>query len=407
MRASRTDHRLGIFMLAIAAWASGAWADDRADFNAAYRAYEQHLDANDTERALEAAKQAHRLGSKVFGKSSGNAAKLAINYAALLNDVGHYKKARKTLDGKLEVLAAQYGDDAAELVPIMMQLARAAKTPDAALEYFGRAARSSKGYDDNLVETQKNFEIMTILLRQGGAAFVEPYVDRTYGIYSERLEPNDFRLGLMSYHKARWATARGHHDQALGYLRGALTAFKNPEREGMGSLQRTVRIQMVETLEELGQRNAATEHLLLLGAQQDWSPQGEPVYKPAPVVPVDAMKKGIEGEVTLSFTVDEQGFVVNPSVSESSQPTLNDAALAMVKAFRYAPRFIDSNPVATEGIEFTENFSFASATTRLARLDFERPPIRGFMNVDFNDMSECEKAVPDDRVCGAITPKSK
>ena len=407
MHANRADHRFGIFLLAIAVLGTGAWADNRADFDTAYRAYERHLAANETEQALEAAKEAHRFGSKAFGKNSVNAAKLAINYAALLNDVGQYRKARKALDGKLEVLAAHYGNGATELVPIMMQRARAAKTPDTALEHFRHAARLSKGYDDNLIEAQKNFEIMTILLRQGGGAFVEPYVDRTYEIYSERLQPNDFRLGLMSYHNARWAVGRGHHDQALGYLRGALTAFRNPERERMGSLERTVRIQMVETLEEFGQRDAATEHLLLLGAQQDWSPQAEPVYKPAPVVPVDAMKKRLDGQVTLSFTVDAQGFVVNPTISESTQPSLNDAALAMVKAFRYAPRFIDSNPVATEGIEFTENFSFASATTRLARLSFERPPIRGFMNVDFNDMSECEKAVPDDRVCGAITPKSK
>ena len=407
MLANHTDRRFGIFMLAIAVWATGAWADDRADFSDAYRSYEQHLAANDTERALEAAKQAHRLGSNVFGKNSVNAAKLAINYAALLNDVGQYRRARKTLDGKLDVLAAHYGNGATELVPMMMQLARAAKTPDGALEHFRRAARLSKSYDDNLIEAQKNYEIMSILLRQGGGAFIEPYVDRTYEIYSERLEPNDFRLGLMSYHKAQWATARGHHDQALGYLRSALTAFDNPERERMGGLERTVRMQVVETLEELGQRDAATEHLLLLGAQQDWSPHAEPVYRQAAVVPMDAIKKRVHGKVTLSFVVDEEGFVVNPTVSESTQPSLNDVALEMVNGFRYAPRFVDGNPVATAGIEHTENFSFGSRTTGLAKSSFERPPIRGFMNVDFNDMSECEKAVPDDRVCAFAMPGVK
>ena len=274
MSASRTDHRFGTFALAIAVLASGAWADDRAEFNAAYRAYEKHLDANETEHALAAAKDAHQFGSKLFGKDSVNAAKLAINYAALLNDVGHYRKARRALDGTQDVFRSRYGEGAVELVPIMMQLARAAKKPDDTLEYFRRAARLSRGYDDNLVEARRNFEIMSILLRMGGGAFVEPYVDRTYEIYSERLEPNDFRLGLVSYHKARWATARGHHEQALDHLNGALTAFTNPERERMGGFERTVRMQMVEALEELGQRDASTEHLLLLGAQQDWSRRG-------------------------------------------------------------------------------------------------------------------------------------
>ncbi|MCY3817745.1 MAG: TonB family protein [Gammaproteobacteria bacterium] len=407
MLANRTDHRFGTFVLAIAVWASGAWADDRADFNAAYRAYEQHLAAKDAKQALEAAKEAHRAGSKLFGKDSVNAAKLAINYAALLNDVGHYRKARRALDGTQDVFRSRYGEGAVELVPIMMQLARSAKTPDDTLEYFRRAARLSRGYDDSLVEAEKNFEIMSILLRMGGGAFVEPYVDRTYEIYSERLEPNDFRLGLVSYHKARWATARGHHEQALGYLNGALIALTNPERERMGGFERTVRMQIVEATEELGQRDASTEHLLLLGAQQEWSPEVEPVYRSDPVVPMDAMTKRLKGKVTLSFTIDEQGFVVDPEVSESTQPTLNDAALAMVKGFRYAPRFIDGNPVATAGIEYTEDFAFLSSGTGLARPQFERPPIRGFLNVDFTDMSECSKPVPDERVCGFMMPGVK
>ena len=407
MLANRTDHRSIILLLAIAFWASGAWADDRADFNAAYQAYEQHLADNDTKQALEAAKEAHRAGSRLFGKDSVNAAKLAINYAALLNDVGHYRKARRALEGTQEAFRAHYGENAVEMVPIMMQLARAAKTPDDTLEYFRRAARLSRGYDDNLVEARRNFEIMSILLRMGGGAFVEPYVDRTHEIYSERLEPNDFRLGLVSYHKARWATARDHHEQALGYLNGALTAFTNPERERMGGFERTVRMQIVEALEELGQRDASTEHLLLLGAQQDWSPEVEPVYRRDPVVPMDAMTKRLKGKVTVSFTVDEHGFVVDPEVSESTQPTFNDAALAMVKGFRYAPRFIDGNPVATAGIEYTEDFAFLSSATGLARPEFERPPLRGFKNIDFNDMSECSKPVPDERVCGFMMPGVK
>ena len=406
MIADRADHRVGIFLLAIAVCASAAWADDRTDFNAAYREYSKHLEAKDTKQALEAAKEAHRLGSKLFGKNSVNTAKLAINHAALLNDVGHFRKARRTLDGKLMVLQAHYGDAATELVPMMMQLGRSAKSPDDALEYFRRASRLSRGYDDNLVEAQKNYEIMSILLRQGGGAFVEPYVDRIYEIYSERLQPNDFRLGLISYHKARWSTGRGHHEQALGYLHGALAAFTNPERERMGSLEVTVRAAIVETLEELGKSHAATDHLLLLGAQQEWSPEPEPIYRRAPEIPIDAMTERMRGKVTLSFTVDEQGFVVDPTVSESTQPTLNDTALAMVKGFRYAPRFIDGNPVATAGIQHTEDFSLGS-TSGLARVNFERPPLRGFINVDFNDMSECEKAVPDERVCGFMMPGAK
>ena len=99
--------------------------------------------------------------------------------------------------------------------------------------------------------------------------------------------------------------------------------------------------------------------------------------------------------------------MVNPTVSESTQPLFDDAALAAVKAFRYAPKFIDGNPVVTAGIEHTESFAYASPSTSLARPSFERSPIRGFMNVDFNDKSECAKDVPDERVCAGIIPGLK
>ena len=205
---------------------------------------------------------------------------------------------------------------------------------------------------------------------------------------------------------AAWADDRADFSDAYRSYEKHLAA-NDTERERMGGLERTVRIQMVETLEELGQRDAATGHLLLLGAHQDWSPEVEPVYRSVADIPVDVMKKRIKGEVTLCFTVDEQGFVVSPTVSESTQPSLNDAALTMVEGFRYAPRFMDGRPVATAGIEHTENFSFASRTASLARPNLERPPIRGFMDVDFNDMSECEKVVPDDRVCAFTMPGVK
>ena len=89
-----------------------AQADRKADFRAAYQSYQQAMGAGDTTGALESGKRAYKLGAKVYGRDDINTAKLAINYATLLNDTGEFKKARKILKGRLAVMESKYGQDA-------------------------------------------------------------------------------------------------------------------------------------------------------------------------------------------------------------------------------------------------------------------------------------------------------
>lgn len=391
MMTRRVNRTVGVFALALGLWATTAIADNKADFDRAYATYNQHVKANETELALTAAKDSLRYGAKVFGKNHVNTANLAINYAKLLNETGDHKQARKALKGKLAILEKRYGDKATNLVPIVIELARAAKKPDTAFEHLIRAADLSRGYEDNLIEAQKNFDIMVILLGWGGAALTEPFVDRAHEIFSERLQPNDFRLGLISYHKARWSMLKDQHDDTLSYLQSALTALQSTAGEPMGDLERTVRMQLVQTHEKLKQPQVATEHLLLLGENQFWSGLVEPVYKTEAELSRELIKQRLSGYVTLSFTIDEQGFVVKPSVLESTEESLNDAALAMVQHFRYVPRFIDGRAMATDGVKYTASFDSSPASRPVAATSgrFKRPPIKEMMMPDRNDTSMC------------------
>lgn len=367
-----------------------ALADDREKFNNAYRDYWQHISANEIEPALAAAGDAFRYGTRLFGKKHINTANLAINYSKLLNDTGDYKQARKVLRGKLKVLEKHHGDNAADLVPVTIQIARAAKNPKTALKHLNRAAQLSKGYEDNRVEAQKNFDIVIILLSRGGSSLVKPFIDRAHEIYVERLQPNDIRLGLTSYHKARWAMSRGQHQEAVVYLLAALTAFKTPDGEPMSDLEGNVRRHLVQTYEVLEHRQQATEHLLVLGANQDWSDTPEPIYHSKAKVPAEAIEKRISGEVVLSFTIDEQGFVVDPRVAQSSLSIFNDAAVTMVQTFRYAPRFVDGKPVATDEVIYRERFVPVEPNqTAAASQTFERPPIREMILPDPTDRAKC------------------
>mgnify|MGYP006138464849 CR=1 FL=1 len=134
--------------------AQSSWADSRADFDQAYKDYGFHIKANNIADALDAAKDAHRLGTKVFGKKSVNVANLASNYAELLNDTEDYKKARKVLKGQVAILEKRYGNTATELVKTLIESGRAwigTKDAQEGLDYFERAAKLSNGYTNKLL----------------------------------------------------------------------------------------------------------------------------------------------------------------------------------------------------------------------------------------------------------------
>jgi tetratricopeptide (TPR) repeat protein len=369
-----------------------SWADPRTDFDQAYKDYGLHITANNIADALDAAKNAHRLGTKVFGKKSVNVANLASNYAELLNSTEDYKKARKVLKGQVAILETRYGDTATELVKPLIESGRAwigTKDAQEGLDYFERAAKLSNGYTNKLLEAQKNLDIVTILLRRGQGASIKPFVDKAYNIYTVEVAPNDFRLGLMSYHKSIIAARENISNEAIEYLRGALTAFKVPAGESIGDLERTVRTRLIAAYENTSQRDAATEHCLVLAANQEFSPTAPSIFRKEAVFSDAVMEQKLSGSVQLTFTIDEQGYAVDPTILASDDQQLNEPALTMIKGSRYLPRFVDGQPVATSGIEFNANFVPPSEVTAQQRSRFQRPGVRGLMNADRNDLSEC------------------
>lgn len=77
-------------------------------------------------------------------------------------------------------------------------------------------------------------------------------------------------------------------------------------------------------------------------ATQQWLPT---VFVPA-FYPQKALDKGIEGHVTLEFTVTRTGSLQDVVVIDSSPPGyFEEAALKAATQFRYEPRIINGEPV--------------------------------------------------------------
>ena len=91
-----------------------------------------------------------------------------------------------------------------------------------------------------------------------------------------------------------------------------------------------------------------------------------PIVKVQPQYPRRALSRGMTGWVIVEFTVTEQGTVINPVVIETCgwiknvrnegdcednpNSVFNSAATKAAVKFKYKPRVIDGNPVATAGV---------------------------------------------------------
>ncbi len=353
-------------------------ADKGKDFQLAYRSYQQHIEANNLEQALPAAEDAYNLGSRLYGRKSLNAAKLAINYATLLNDTGEFKRARRVLKGKLKTMEEAYDTDADELVAILMELGRAefdTRRPEDGLAYFERISAMLDKHENKLYRGMKNWEIVKILLRRQGNAFTRKYVEATHESYTNQLTPSDIRLGLASYHMALWKLADSQFEEAVSYLDASLIAFKTDESQ-MHELEKTVRMMLVNTLENAEESELATTHCLALGRDQTWKVPAQPLYISMPDFPPELTNTALVAEFTLEFTIDEDGFVRDPGVTSSTHADMDEVVLEAIGKFRYAPRFVEGKPVASEGMNYTFSVDFSRSGGKNNFLT--RPPLRGF-----------------------------
>ena len=343
-------------------------ADRKADFRVAYHGYQQAMSAGDTPAAIRSAERAYKIGSKLYGKDNINTAKLALNYAALLNDTEEFKKARKVLKGKLVVMESKYDENAIDLIAPLMELARAefdAKKPDKSLGYFARIGSIVSEQDNAVYRATKNNEIATILLRRGGRDHTRPYLEAAHRDYVSVLQPEDARLGKASFQMALLAIQDQEFEAAVDYLNAALTSF---DKEGpLNQAERSARELLVRVHSRQRRRDAATPHCVALGEYQNASEPLAVLF----TAPLDIEREKLRGArgsvITVDFTVDAQGFVIDPRIMSSTAAGLNEAALAAISQFRYAPRFVDGGPVATTNVSYTFDFDMARRMRRMSR----------------------------------------
>ena len=76
-----------------------------------------------------------------------------------------------------------------------------------------------------------------------------------------------------------------------------------------------------------------------------------PIVKVAPVYPMRARQRRLEGYVIVEFVVTSNGGVRDVRVVESSSPLFDQAAVDAALKFKYRPRVVDGTPIEVAGVQ--------------------------------------------------------
>lgn len=106
---------------------------------------------------------------------------------------------------------------------------------------------------------------------------------------------------------------------------------------------------------------------VMISSSLNFSSDGDylPILKVQPTYPQRALERGLVGWVVVEFTVNEIGRVIDPVViencvkvwspsfkqcSDSPKQTFDKSALAAASRFKYKPKVVDGQAIATVGV---------------------------------------------------------
>ena len=81
-----------------------------------------------------------------------------------------------------------------------------------------------------------------------------------------------------------------------------------------------------------------------------------PIHRVEPIYPVSEQRRGREGDVTVEFTITEDGNVIDIEVIEATSSAFASAAVRAVQRWRYAPKVVNGQAIAESGVKVTLSF---------------------------------------------------
>lgn len=336
--------------ITLAALISVSHTADASPFSDSYAAYQQAITAADTEAAVKYAKQAYELGQSYFEPDSLDVVHLELNFASALQENGDNKQAYHHFERVIQAYSKQFGGDAIELVDPLIGAAQTIAVSKEKKDLFKQAISVAEGVNKPLLVAEVK------MLAFNGLSST-PFYTRdirdaaldAYEIYKTQLPADAIERVKATFYAGMIRAAERKNGEAIAYLEEVVKQFSVLGYNHPYQLAAHARL--VELYESKGDSDKSTQHCIAIGSMTPWSETQEqtPLFRISPSYPLSYARDGKEGWTQMSFTVDEQGFVVNPVVLASEGGKLfTKESLKALKQWRYAPKFVDGKPVAAE-----------------------------------------------------------
>lgn len=333
-----------------------AVADAQTEFAESFKAYHDAMERSYFAEAVAHAEKARRLGEEIYAEDAKVVATLAFNHGYALAMLGVNRQATDVLKDTRKLMRRAYGADSPELFRVEMVLLNTVPEGDgrAQLTRILKLARRHLAEDGEAMAELKLNGGMRVwwdrraegLLGEAAATFAR--LGKT-----EREARAKFWIGKIHL-------GRDKFRQTVESMTSVVELLPDDDRIAL-----MARANLVEAYEKLGESDRATEHCLAIGKTVPWTGTADyqPLFKRPPTYPRSALVRNAEGWVLVEFAVDEMGFVREPKVIDSklgewvdgvSQSgivqSFEHAAIAAAKRFRYAPKFVEGEPVAVDGV---------------------------------------------------------
>jgi TonB family protein len=316
----------------------------------------------DRVEALQAAKHAYEIAESSKMADDARVAQVTLDYGMALLRNFDAEESRRVLKLALERYEDAYGKDSPRQIDVLLQLAQA--------DFVLRRSRSSKKHLKKArtlaaeLFDNASVEYADYMYRIGRVSNALTYTDEAlediaaaHRIYVSNFEPMSIRLGESSHLLGKMYLDEGRMDEAEPLLQAALQIFDSTN-PALFDRHIQVLADWGGGLESRGLRDEATVFYVEAGRlQEPLATDLKPLFRVAPQYPEDALRSGISGFVEWQFTVDERGFVVDPEIIRyQGARSFEKASLDALMRFRYPPRFVDGQPVATPGVTSTISF---------------------------------------------------
>jgi TonB family protein len=328
--------------------------EETREFNDAWFAYTAARDSGSKTEIRDTAKAVLDIARESLPSDDERLPLLMRNYGTALVDSGDVEAARDVLEQAVDLSKSIHGKRSVEVVPVLTAYADSLaeiRNGGAQDRYYREAMKivaENSGKDST--------EYADIALRAGIRIYEmsrttsgKRYLEDAYEIYASELGPSSKEAGLAAYYLAKAEYSQRDFKGSTEYGLLALDGLQqNPE------YLRFARALLVQGYERRGMSEEATEHCLAIGRDSMITPNQDflPLFRLPPKYPPNMFSAGIEGYVDIEFTVDEQGFVRDPEVTDrEGGKSFEKEALAAVLRFRYAPKFVEGVAVATEGVK--------------------------------------------------------